>query len=111
MAHRRLLVAMALLVGSPMMAVAQYGVDNATGLAPNAALFGQRYAVPDGVNRDSRFNPYAPPQTGVGRYADPELLEENLPPYVGRRESRQRNRSVIELDPQNMRIIPDEGHR
>ncbi len=107
---RNVFVLSVLLAIAPTAAFAQFTIDNPTGLAPNAQIFGPRYAVPDALDRRSRFDPYAEPDEGVTRFADPRFIERNVPPYLDRGdpEKKQRRMIVKPRPPQIMAIpVPD----
>ncbi|RLQ89208.1 hypothetical protein D8780_14110 [Notoacmeibacter ruber] len=75
---------------------AQFTVENPTGLAPSGKIFGPRYAVPDRIERDRRYDPYSRPEEGVSRFADEDFVEENVPPYRDRRRAEEERRWRIE---------------
>lgn len=77
-------------IGQTVIIPAPYGG------APDAAIFGPRYGAPDLPGRDERFNPYAPAEDGVSRYADPQFLERNVAPYRPDRRRNDEKRWIIE---------------
>ncbi|MCP1199027.1 hypothetical protein [Notoacmeibacter sp. MSK16QG-6] len=68
----------------PATSFAQFTVDNPVILSPAPSLGGFRYAAPDLLDREPRFNPDTKPEKGVLNYTDRDFIEENVPPYVER---------------------------
>ncbi|WP_143534720.1 hypothetical protein [Notoacmeibacter marinus] len=75
-------IAAALLSGVPNSALAQFTIDSPVILSPKPSLTGPRYAAPDRLDRDRRFDPNATPEKGVSNYADRDFLEENISPFL-----------------------------
>lgn len=75
-------MAFLILIGAHVPALAQFTVENPVILSPAPSLTGPRYAAPDRMDRDRRFDPNAPPQKGVADYADRRFLQRNVPPFI-----------------------------